>query len=317
MHHARTHTRKHTLAVTAILAAGALLLAGCSDPTTQKGGDSSSSSPDGKDPIIVSSANFTTSEIVANLYAESLRDAGIPVETKFNVGSREAYVPALKDGSIDLIPDFTGNLLLFLNKDADMSSREKIDTQLATALQADGLEMLEPAPAEDKDALVVTEERAKQWKLQSIADLKAHNDELKIAGAPEFKQRPVGLPGLEKNYGVVPKEFVSISDGGGPATVKALVNGDVQAANIYTASSSIPANKFVVLEDPKFNFPSQNTVPVISEKKVTDQVKKVLNGVSAKLTTEELVKLDEMVTGPQKLEPNAAAKQWLKEKGLI
>lgn len=305
-------TRKKIATIIALAAAGSLLLAGCSDPTAKPSGEGSSS-----DKIIVSSANFVTSEVVGNVYAEALRDAGVEVDTRFNIGSREAYVPALKDGSIDLIPDFTGNLLLFLNPEADMSSREAIDEQLAAALEADGLMMLDPAPAEDKDALVVTAERAKEWNLTSIADLAAHNDELIIAGTPEFKERTVGLPGLSANYGIVPKEYVAISDGGGPATLKALLDGEVHAANIYTASASIPANNLVVLDDPEFNFPSQNTVPVINAKKASDEVQQVLNAVSAKLTTDELIKLNDMVAGDRKLEPRAAATEWLKEQGLI
>ena len=312
--------RNRAAMIAALAAAGALALAGCSDPTAGggadggNGGDGSGSGSDSR--IVVSSSNFVTSEVVGNVYAEALRGAGVEVETKFNVGSREAYVPALQDGSIDLIPDFTGNLLLYLDPEADMSSTEKIDEQLAAALEEEGLTMLEPASAEDKDALVVTPELAEEWGLTGIADLAAHNDELKIAANPEFKERPVGLPGLEKNYGVKPKEFVAISDGGGPATVKALLDGEVQAADIYTSSASIQANKLVVLEDPKLNFPSQNVIPVINSEKTNDTVEKALNAVSAKLSTEELVKLNDMVSGDEKLEPAAAAKKWLKEQGL-
>ncbi|MBK0421572.1 ABC transporter substrate-binding protein [Leucobacter sp. CSA2] len=303
--------RPRTAITLSALAMGALLLTACSNPT-----DARTPGEGADQKIVVSSANFVTSEVVGNVYAEALRAAEVPVETRFNVGSREAYVPALKDGSIDLIPDFTGNLLLFLDKDAKVSSTEEINTQLAAALEKDGLEPLDPAPAEDKDALVVTEKRAKEWKLRSISDLAAHNSELRIASAPEFKERPVGLPGLAEHYGVVPKQFVAISDGGGPATLKALLDGNVDAANIYTASASIPANHLVILEDPKFNFPSQNVVPVINKKKASPHVKSVLNEVSKRLTTTELIALNELVTGTKKLEPTAAAKQWLESQGL-
>lgn len=313
--------RTNRATLMAVFAAGALLLSACSNPVSpDTGGETSPGDANGStpsSPIIVSSANFISSEVVGNVYAEALRHAGIEVDTKFNIGSREAYVPALIDGSIDLIPDFTGNLLLFLNSDADMTSPEGIDEQLSTALEAKGLTMFTPAPAEDKDAMVVTAEKAAAWNLKTIADLAAHNDELRIAGAPEFKDRSVGLPGLEKNYGVVPKEFVTISDGGGPATLKALLDDQVDAANIYTGSASIPANNLVVLDDPEFNFPSQNIVPVINSDKATTQVRDVLDSVSAKLTTAELIKLNDLVTGDRKLEPIDAAKEWLEEQGLL
>lgn len=251
-----------TTAALAALAAGVLLLTGCSNPTAPDAGGGSTENG----PIIVSSANFTESEIVGNLYAEALKAAGIDVETKFNIGSREAYIPALGDGSIDVIPDYTGNLLLFLDPEADTKTPESIETQLPELLSVSGLSMLTPAAAEDKDAMVVTSELAEKWKLSSIADLAAHNDELKVGGTPEFQERAVGVPGLKANYGVVPTEYVPIADGGGPATVQALIAGQVHAANIFTTSTAIPENNFVVLEDPKNNFPSQKVVPVINTK---------------------------------------------------
>lgn len=307
------NTRK-IIGLTGLLAGTALLLSGCSNPTTAGGGDTGGSDS-GK--IIVSSANFTESEIIGNLYAEALKADGVEVETRFNIGSREAYIPALGDGSIDLIPDYTGNLLLFLDAEADTSSPEVIEEQLPAALEPEGLAMLAPADAEDKDALVVTAETAKKWNLKTLEDLAAHNDELKIGGTPEFQERAVGLPGLEKNYGIVPKEYVPIADGGGPATVKALLDGQVTAANIFTTSTSIPENGFVVLEDPKNNFPSQKVVPVINSKKLTGEVEATINAVSAELTTDELIGLNAKVSGDEKMEPQAAALEWLKAKGLV
>lgn len=301
------------LGLAALVAGAGLLLSGCSNPTD--------AAPDGggaaSDAIVVSSANFTESEIIGNLYAEALKAEGIEVETKFNIGSREAYIPALSDGSIDLIPDYTGNLLLFLDPEADVSSPEAIEEQLPAALEERGLTLFAPAEAEDKDALVVTAETARSWNLETIADLAAHNDELKIGGPPEFQERAVGLPGLEAAYGVAPAEFVPIADGGGPATVKALADGQVHAANIFTTSPAITENDFVVLEDPKNNFPSQKVVPVINADKASDEVRKIIDAVSAELTTEELLALNARVSGDEKVEPRAAALDWLKEKGLV
>lgn len=295
------------------MVAGSLILSGCSNPTeTPKASDSAAGGT-----LTVSSANFTESEIIGNLYAEALKDKGFTIETKFNIGSREAYIPALSDGSIDLIPDYTGNLLIFLDETADVSSPESILAALPEVLKAKKLTMLTPASAEDKDAVVVTRETADKWKLKSIEDLVAHNDELIIAGPPEFKERTRGLPGLKEAYGLVPSKFEPISDGGGPATVKALLAGDVTAANIFTTSTAIPANDLVVLEDPKNNFPAQQVVPVAAEGKLDDTAVQTLDAISAKLSTEELIKLNEQVSGDTKVEPKQAAITWLTDQGLL
>ncbi|GAA5225926.1 ABC transporter substrate-binding protein [Paeniglutamicibacter antarcticus] len=295
------------------MVAGSLILSGCSNPTdAPKSSDSAAGGT-----LTVSSANFTESEIIGNLYAEGLKDKGYTIETKFNIGSREAYIPALSDGSIDLIPDYTGNLLIFLDEGADVSSPDSILAALPEVLKAKKLTMLTPASAEDKDAVVVTRKTADKWNLKSIEDLVAHNDELIIAGPPEFKERTRGLAGLKEAYGLVPSKFEPISDGGGPATVKALLAGDVTAANIFTTSTAIPANDLVVLEDPKNNFPAQQVVPVAAEGKLDDTAMQTLDAISAKLSTEELIKLNEQVSGDAKVEPKQAAITWLTDQGLL
>ncbi|RRQ29852.1 ABC transporter substrate-binding protein [Rhodococcus sp. Eu-32] len=300
----------------AALTLSALALTACggnSDPLSSGGGESN----DDPNSIIVGSANFTESETIANIYAEVLRINGFDVSTTLNIGSREAYIPAVKDGSIDLIPDYTGNLLQYLDPEATATSAEDVEAALPDALGSE-LAITEPAPAEDKDAIVVTRETAERWNLKTIADLAPHSAEISIGAPPEFQERAYGLPGLKTNYGVDidPSKFVPIADGGGPATVAALAEGQVTAADIFSTSASIAENDFVVLEDPKFNFAAQNVVPVINAGKNSDKLTEVLNAISAKLTTEGLLALNQSVSGDTKTEPAAAAKQWVEEQGL-
>ncbi|WP_083913770.1 ABC transporter substrate-binding protein [Nocardia concava] len=267
--------------------------------------------------LTVGSANFPESETVADVYAEALRANGFGIDTKLNIGSREAYVPALKDCSISLIPDYTGNLLQYLDKSSTATSPDEVNAALTKAL-GDKLAIGTPAPGEDSDAVVVTKATADKWNLKSIADLAPHAAEVKLAAPAEFSERPGGLPGLKKNYGLdIPTaNFVPIADGGGPATVKALVDGQVTAADIFTTSPAIVANNLVVLTDPKHNFPPQNVVPLYNAAKKSDKLTKVLNAVSAKLSTAELISLNTAVSGTAKTEPAAAAKQWVSAQGL-
>jgi glycine betaine/choline ABC-type transport system substrate-binding protein len=137
---------------------------------------------------------------------------------------------------------------------------------------------------------------------------------LLFGGPPEFKTRPDGTPGLEKNYGVVFAGY-KVLDTGGPVTVGALKNGQVDAADLFTTDPAIAANNFVILEDPKSNFAAQNVLPLINKAKATDGVKKTLNAISAKLTTDGLGALRTKVES-DKQDPDAAAKQWLKDQGL-
>lgn len=135
-----------------------------------------------------------------------------------------------------------------------------------------------------------------------------------FGGPPEFKTRPDGIPGLEKNYGVKFGKY-TVTDVGGPVTVNALKRGQVDAVDLFTTDPSIAANKFVILEDPKSNFAAQNVVPLITKTKATDGVKTVINGIQAKLSTEALGDLLGKVVN-DKADPAAVAKGFLTDNGL-
>lgn len=299
----------------AAIAAGALLIAGCSNPMESAGGDNSDSSSSGA--VTISSANFVESEVLGNLFAETLRANDIEVETKFNIGSRESYIPATMDGTVDIVPEYTGNLLLYLDPESDMSSGADVDSELGGLLKEKNLRMLTPSEAENTDTMTVTKKLADKWNLKSIADLVPHNGELILAGMPEFNERSRGIPGLTELYGIEAAEFVAISDGGGPATVQALVDGSVHGANIFTTSPAVDKFDLVALEDPKGNFPKQNIIPLVNTDALTPEIEDALNSVTGKLTTDELRRLNTMVEGDEKLEPKEAALQWLGDQGLI
>lgn len=305
-----------TVRAVAALSVTAVVLTACggnSDPLSSGGGETDS------DPnsIVIGSANFPESETVANIYAEALRANGFEVSTKLNIGSREAYIPAVRDGSIDLIPDYTGNLLQYLDESATATSSEDVLAALPDALGSD-LTVTAQAPGEDKDAVVVTRATATDRNLTTIGDLAPFSADVTFAGTPEFQERVGGLPGLKAKYGldIAPGNYVPISDGGGPATVEALVSGQVVAADIFTTAPSIAANDLVVLEDPENNFAAQNIIPVLNTSKQSDKLTQVLDAVSAQITTEELIALNTSVSGDAKVEPAAAAKAWVADKGL-
>jgi osmoprotectant transport system substrate-binding protein len=278
------------------------------------GGDPTKTGSDKDQTIVVGSAAFGESEILAEIYAQALKAKGIDAKTQLDIGAREAYIGAIKDGSIDLFPEYTGNLLLFFDPKATAASPEDVEEALGDALPK-ALEVLDASAAEDKDSLNVTAAFAKEHDLTSIADL-AGVKGLRLAANPEFKTRAYGLPGLEKIYGIKDVAFTAISDGGGPATVKALTSGRVDVADIYSTTASISQNKLVTLEDPKNLIAAQNVVPLIRKDATTDEVEKVLDAVSAKLTTEELLQLNAVFAGKDKPSPADVAADWLKANGL-
>jgi osmoprotectant transport system substrate-binding protein len=311
MNPARRPARYRTLAVLAAVLV--LVTAACGSSNPLGGG---SASGDLKT-VVVGSADFPESKIIAEIYAQALEANGFTVGRQFGIGSRETYIPAVKDHSIDLVPEYTGNLLQYFDKNTKATSPDDVILSMLRVLPGD-LAILNPSPAEDKDTVAVSQQTAQKWNLKTIGDLAAHSPDVKFGAPSEFLNRTEGLPGLKKNYDldIPPSNFVAISDGGGPATVRALVDGTVTAADIFSTSPAIPQNKLVVLEDPKNNFLAANVVPLVASQKMSDQLKTVLDIVSAKLTTESLIELNTAVSGNAGVDPDQAARKWVRDNGF-
>lgn len=302
--------RKIALAVTALFAAASLTACGgSSNPLSTSGSGGSAAS----DTIVVGSANFPENQLLADIYAGALKAKGVKVSTKLNIASRETYIPALEKGEINLIPEYTGNLARYLDKNATITDS---DTALASLKKAlpDTLTALTPAPAQDKDSIVVTKATADAHNLKSIADLTPVASTMVLGAPPEFKTRVDGVAGLQRVYGLTFKQFRAL-DAAGPLTVQALKNGQVQAANLFSTDPNISANNFVVLDDPKNLFGAQNIVPVMTKSKATTEVTTALDAVSAKLTTDEVTKLVEKVV-IEKQDAATVADTWLKANSL-
>ncbi|MEO6826258.1 MAG: ABC transporter substrate-binding protein [Microbacteriaceae bacterium] len=297
----------------ATIAAGALAaLAGCSSGNPLENSSTSSSS---STTVTVGSAAFPENEIIAEIYAQALQANGVTVKKSLNIGQRKVYLAALKDGSIDVIPEYSGNLLQNYDAQSTAKSSDDVYAALNDALPK-GFEVLDQSKAEDKDSYNVTKDFSQKNNVTSLADLKGLGMPLTVAGNPELDSRPYGIPGLKSVYGVE-ATLLPISDSGGPLTVKALLDGSAQLADIFTTSPAIKANDFVTLKDPESMIVAQNVVPLINSKKATDTVKKVLNTVSAALTTDDLIALNTEVNGDAKVQPKQAAKDWLAEKKLF
>jgi osmoprotectant transport system substrate-binding protein len=244
--------------------------------------------------IKVGSADFTESKIIAELYAQALEANGFTVTRQFGIGSRQ-----------------------YFDKETPATTSDAVLLGLLKTLPGD-LSILYPSPAEDKDTLAVTEATAQRLNLKSIADLAKDSAQVKVGAPSEFQTRVTGLVGLKDKYGldIAPANFIAISDGGGPATVKALTGNTVTAANIFSTSPSIEQSKLVPLEDPKNVFLAANVVPLVASQKMSNELKTVLDAVSAKLTTEALIDMNTAVEGNQGVDPDEAAQKWIKDNGF-
>ncbi|WP_083420835.1 ABC transporter substrate-binding protein [Curtobacterium sp. MCBA15_009] len=304
-------TAKIRVGVAATLALGvAAALTGCasSDPL-----DSGSSTSSDSKTIVIGSQQYYSNEIIAELYAQVLEKDGFTVKRSFNIGQREIYIPQLEKGAIDVMPEYSGNLLQYFDKDSDAKTADEIDAALPDALPS-GLRVLDEAEATDQDSYTVTKKFSEDNDVTSLADLKNVSDKLTVGANSEFQTRPYGPKGLKSVYGV-DVDFKVVEDSGGALTVKALKDDTVQLADIYSADPSIKANDFVSLKDPENLILPQNVIPVVS-KKVNDKAAADIDKVSKVLSTDALIELNSKST-VDKEKASEIAKDFLTEKGLL
>ncbi|MFI5757476.1 ABC transporter substrate-binding protein [Streptomyces sp. NPDC051569] len=298
------------------LLAGAAVpaLAACGGGITslegEGGGAGGGSSSDG---VTIGTANFTENQILGHLYAVVLGAAGVKTTVRPNLGTREILIPALQGGDIDLLPEYQGALLHYVDPKATATEEGEMQNALAVALPR-GLQILPYGKAEDSDAFAVTRETAEKYGLKTLADLAGHNGKLVLGAPPEVKNRVVGLVGLKDVYGVEFKEFASL-DASGPLVKGALKKGDVDVANLFTTDVDIAAEHWVVLSDPKNLIPGQRVVPLIADRSADSTVRKALARLGNALTTEDLTELNRQVDKDKK-DPEDVAAAWAAAHGL-
>ena len=289
----------------------ALLLAGCSDGPADE-------APVRDDAVVVASFDFAESELVAELYAQALEAAGVPVRRESRLGPRELVRPALRQGLVDVVPEYLGSALAAEAPDA-APGRGAAEThaRLAAALRPAGLRVLQPAAAANQNGLAVTRQTAQRLGLATTSDLVAHAPRLSLTGPAECPDRPYCLVGLRERYGLSFGRFVPYDSE--RQRTAALEQGVVDVAVVFTTDGHLAAGDLVLLEDDRALQPAENLVPVVTERAVErwgPRVVAALDGVSRRLDSASLVFLD-WRTAVAEGGVRAEARGWLLRRGLL
>lgn len=269
-----------------LLALGLLVLvAGCT-------GSTSAPLPRQPDAITVAAFGFTESEILAELYSQALEAKGYPTNPVLNAGPREVVQPALAEGLIDVVPEYAGSALAFLTLGALEGTASVSETHeaLTRVVTPSGVIALTAAPAQDANAIVVTQATADRFGLREVSDLASVDSGLVFGGPPECAQRRLCLEGLEGVYGLSFREFVPL-DTGGPLTLQALRSGGIDVALLFTTDPAIVSERLVVLTDDRGLQPSENITPLLRREVLStygEGVVRTLDAVSILLTTSDV-----------------------------
>ncbi|HJR44625.1 MAG TPA: ABC transporter substrate-binding protein [Actinomycetota bacterium] len=272
------------------------------------------------DAIVVGAFNFSESRVLAEILRQTITAAGFEAELLGEVGSREIMEPALEQGQVDLVAEYLGTALTFLDPEAAAEIRgpDAAHAELSRRFAERGLTVLSASPGENRNEIVVTRALSERWGLHTITDLQRVARNMVLGGPPECPARPLCLQGLEGLYDLRFESFTPL-DSGGPATVASLLAGDVDVALLFTTNPAIDLNDLVVLKDDRDLQPAENIVPVIRREIIDErgpELVESLDAVVSKLTNKALRRLNARAEIDH-VAPGVVATEWLEEQGVL
>jgi osmoprotectant transport system substrate-binding protein len=267
--------------------------------------------------IKVGSKNFTESLILGEIYSLALEEAGYKVERKLNLGGTMVAHTALKEGEIDMYPEYTGTGLINILQEKPMSDPQKVyDLVSQKYKEKFNLVWLEPTDVNNSQALVTTKKVAEKYGVTTLSKLAEVAPKLRLAAVPEFEERDDGLKGLQKFYGGFQFKSVQLFDYG--IKYRVILNDEADVTVGFTTDGDLTNEELVLLEDDKKFWPPYYVAPVIREETLEKdpKIEEVLNKVSKHLNNKVVQNLNAEVD-IQKREYTEVAKEFLEEKGII
>lgn len=271
----------------------------------------------GRPPVLLGDKNYTEQFILGELYDQALVAQGFTVTLNKNIGSTQVTQQALEDGQLDMYPEYTGTFVSEVAHETEPFTSADATYAAAQSYANDhGLELLQPTPFSDTDAIAVPAIYGAVHHLRNISDLVRVESGLTLGGPPQFMDSPRGLLGIKSNYGVTPAHVQPLAIG---LQYQALQNGTVQAADVFTTDGQLASGQFQLLDDPDHLFGFENVAPVVTQATLLAEgpaFVHTINSVSAQLTTEAMRELNADVDIYNQT-PAAAAHQFLLVRGLV
>ena len=318
---------RRILAACASALALAVAISGCSSSKNSgakaSGSASTSTAASGGGTVVIGSADFSESEVLANLYALLAQSAGYKTKIQ-TVTTREIYEPALEKGQIDIVPDYAATFTEFLNHKVNGANAPTVATsnkdttlvQLKKLAQPLGLTALEPSDAADQNAFAVTKDFAAKNNLKTLSDVAAAKLPIKLAAPAECKSRTFCGGALIDKYGINVTQFDTFDFDSVPGK-KAVQDGKDDMVEVATDDGTLDQFNLVILDDDKHVQLADNLVPIVGKKYANDtKLADAINKLAPVLTSKDLGSLDAQVDNEKKL-PADVAKAYLVDKGLI
>jgi osmoprotectant transport system substrate-binding protein len=276
-----------------------------------------------EEPIVVGSANFPESRMIAEIYALVLEEGGLSVERNYGIGARELYLSELDAGTVDIVPEYVGSLTENLNAIANGEGADELATGIVGPTMTRLRELLEPydgvvtdpSAAQNQNAFAVRAAYAKKHDLTTLSDLATLNGKMVGGGPVSCETNPKCLPGLQETYGLEFKKLVKL-DTAGPKTLDALEDGTIDVGLVFSTDGTVDKRGFVILEDDEELQVAENVTALMSGQTAAPEVLAALDSANAALTTSDLRNMNRRVRH-QGLPPLYVAAAWAADAGLI
>lgn len=301
----------------------ALLLTGCSTGPSLENQSAVTAAPGDSRHLTIGSAGFTESDLLAQMYALLLNQAGYRTSL-LTVANRELYEPALESGQIDVVPEYAATFADWLNAktngaDAAPVGSPDLDatmTALRRLAAPRGLTVLDAGRAVDQNAFAVSVSYAREHGLRTLSDLGASGLRVRLAAGDECVQRPYCEPGLKKTHGI---DITGVDPKGVGTTQakRAVQSGQDQMVLTTTTDATLSDFGLVLLTDDKHLQNADYIVPVVNRSRAGGEgVTKALGKLNTVLTTADLASMNQQVDSWRRLAKDVA-RTYLADKGLL
>jgi len=243
------------------------------------------------DPGIISigSKKFPESRLLGEMVAQYLENQGLQVDRKLGLGGTMICYEALRQGEIDLYPEYTGTgLTAILNRNARGKNAHETFEEVKKAFDHNfNLTWLEPLGFSNKYALVIRD----TFPINKISELNQIRDQVKMGFSHEFLNRPDGFPGLSEYYGLGEMNVRGMEHG---LVYMAIEQGEIDLTDAYETDGKLERYNLKMLEDDRNFFPPYEGALVIRNTtlKANPQLRKKLQSLSGKISTDEMRRLN-------------------------
>lgn len=303
------HQVRTLFALGIVLMMGVLTLAGCG------GGGSGTGNSATSKPIVVASKKDADGQLLASMYALLLKQAGYTVTTRIPLGDTNTLFSAIRSGSVDLYPEFTGTALSLANLQTTHNPTQDFQNIKSAYEKNYQITWLDPAfNLNDGYAICTSQQVAQQYHLQTISDLKSVASHLTLSAQSDATQ-PFIQP-LEQAYGFT---FGNIKPEDEQQSFQSVQNGQAQLNICYTTAPQIQQDNFVMLTDTMNVFPTYNPAPIVRDDILSADpgITNALKPLASKLTTANITPLINELSSNTSTTPGTLAQQFLQQQGLL